>query len=148
MKETYKRLERGLQQQAGQTSLLMEDIAYVETKLDSFLAECNVHRQTDDLAGSIDTLTSRLNALEGQFSGLKNRYEVLMHTAFKIDPESVVPLLQPLKDRLQWLEEISGEIPPERVAEDEELRADVARGLRNLDNRIVDMDHDHYAPPT
>lgn len=61
-------------------------------------------KQIDQLLDRHLQLDHRTTMLESRVNQLANRCMTIEHTAFKVDPDSVMPLLHPLSNRIETLE--------------------------------------------
>jgi hypothetical protein len=56
--------------------------------------------ETELLGKAMAGLTLRMKEIESKLGRLENVSEVMLHTSFKVDPESVQPLLWPLQEQI------------------------------------------------
>lgn len=69
------------------------------------LAVCKATHSEVDIVANTGSLTAeRLDVVARRITSLAQQVQQVMHTSFAVDPETVIPLLQPLSDRLQVLE--------------------------------------------
>jgi len=114
--------------------------------LDTLATQKATRSELDGIANRLQDLQSRVNIIEAQARNLSNRHDEMMHTAFRVDPESVLPLLEPLKERLEWLEQMSGDSADAINVGERKALLDVVDGLKNTGNRIVDLEHRYEKP--
>ena len=80
------------------------DLQSVWDAVESLAVNKAGQRELDIVAAACMRVREDTEKLLGSYVQLSNKYEVIMHTKFPIDPKSLDPVLDPILERLSYLE--------------------------------------------
>jgi hypothetical protein len=104
----YSALQAAIHGLQSQVESLRESLEHAvrefQNQVDALAVSKVAVRQVDLLWDENQCTKRRTDMLESRVQQLVNRCTTIEHTSFKVDPDSVMPLLQPLSDRIELLE--------------------------------------------